>query len=149
MNRNISQNALFDGEYPDDPDDHPVGRRLIQDLNTLLMEEGWELTPCDNWRDCGWVFFAALNRANIQIVVSMIETNTWMLQIANTNDPGWFARLFGSTAIDHSDTIFRIANSIHEILVEYNFTNFRWCHDGYPDDTNSEPTPFYPDRNAG
>ena len=71
-----------------------------------------------------------------------------MIQIASVNDPGWLARLFGRKFIDHSDSIFKIAISVHEILQEFGFTNIQWTHDDYPNANNSTEEPVHPDSNA-
>lgn len=144
--RNVSQNVLFYGKDADEYDEHPFGFGIAQMCHEALTDEGYELTAIDSWRGCGWSFFINDKLASLKLVVAATETDLWMLQIGSANDPGWISRLLGRKTVDHADTIFKIAFSVHELLLEYGFTKIQWTHDDYPSLSNSTDEPVHPDH---
>jgi hypothetical protein len=140
-----SQNVLFVGESPPDTEyDHPPGVGIARLIERSLGDKGYNPEPIDNWRDCGWSIGFSTSEGEFEIsLASTAETNLWGLQIACTNEPGMIARLFGKSAVDHSDDIYRVAATVHETLQSGSYTHQRWRLDGYPDDGESTPEPLH------
>ncbi len=145
-----SQNALFVGESPADPEyDHPPGAAIARMIECSFRDRGYSTNAVDNWRDCGWSFDCAINNCQFEICLAQTsEPKLWMLQNASTNEPGCIAWLFGKRSADFSDAIHKIACEVHETLQINGHTSLRWCIDGYPDYIKSTPVPTLAPRKA-
>ena len=141
-----TQNVSFVGKCPPvDGIDHPPGEGIARLLERSLRDQGFNLELVDNWRDCGWLIWFAIENSKFEIALaSMAEANVWMLQIACASDPGVIARLFGKRAVDHCDEVHKIACAVHDILQANGYTELRWRLNGFPDKEQSTPTPLHP-----
>jgi hypothetical protein len=143
---NSSQNVLFSGDSPSDTEfTHPPGASIARLVSSAVRDRGYDASPIDNWRDCGWFFNFSIDDGRYEISLAQTaEKNLWMLQIACVNDPGKIARLFGKRFVDRSDTIHEIAAAVQRVLISKGYTRLRWRLNGYPDDRESTTEPSHP-----
>jgi hypothetical protein len=114
-------------------------------VSNALRDRGYDSSPIDNWRDCGWFFIFSINDGRYEIAIAQTsENNLWMLQIACTNDPGAIARLFGKRFVDRADPLYEIAAAVQDILKSNGYTRLHWRLDGYPDERQSTTEPSHP-----
>jgi hypothetical protein len=142
----ISQNLQFTGDVPPaDELDPPRGEVLARALERQARQEGWEVTECDNWRDCGWFFECRQGEAELQVSLAECGPHEWMLQVAPGRVPGMFGRWFGrKSSAGHADVL-RLARMVHAaISSDPRCSHLRWLWNGPPDKRKwtSEPVPW-------
>ncbi len=144
----ISQNLRFTGKAP--PDDefaHPAGASIARLLRDRLTDRGWTASDIDNWRDCGWSIACIRGDSHLEIVVApMADVSQWFVQIAAEYRPGIVGRLLGKRATAGPNEILALAKEVAGILLaEGQFTDFKWCWDGYPEDAACTSEPAAPE----
>jgi hypothetical protein len=140
----ISQNLRFSGVAPVDKEyDHPPGISIARLLESKLEKMEWETQEIDNWRDCGWFFQCKKEKANLEIALAGNDKNEWMLQIKPAYLPGIIGKLFGKVPSAGSNECYVLAKQVSKILIEEsNYSNFKWCRNGFPDKNKSTPEPI-------
>ena len=66
-------------------------RRLSAELSTA----GWLTNEMNNWRDCGWSNLCSRGAGQLQIALSHIHNEEWMIQVVPHRVPGFFGGLVG------------------------------------------------------
>ena len=96
----------------------------------------------NNWRDCGWSIGCHRGSSQLEIVLSQIQDDQWILQVSPQRVPGIISGLFGRKVSASADTVQELALDVHRSLssVQY-FDAPLWCWDGFPDDTNASHEP--------
>jgi hypothetical protein len=143
----ISQNARFCGEagLDEDIEDRP-GKSIAALLASALIKQGWATSDLDCWRDCGWSFTCRRAAASLELVIAE-ATGEWFLQIAPSYVPGLAGRLRKKPASASADDVQALARDVFAVLSEgERFSQFKWCWDGFPQETNSSHTPMPPER---
>ena len=143
----ISQNVRFSGSaVADEEFDHPEGASIARLLQAGLSKRDWIAKPIDNWRDCGWEIDCDREEWELQVVVaSVCLASEWMTQVAARYHPGIIGRLLGKRPSADPKTILALARDVGIILSESGqFTDFKWCWDGYPKDFGASPIPEEP-----
>ena len=139
----VSQNAVFTGAAPDDPElDHPPGAGLARMLSAAIAAGGWGVDELDDWRDSGWQVRCRRGGADVDVVVAAAREGEWFLQIAPHDAPGALARLFGkksaSAGVEH---VLELSQLAHAALVAGGFRDLRWRWNGDPSADQATPVP--------
>ena len=139
----ISQNLKFNGTVPKDEEfEHPLGADLIRKIESKLKSKEWKIRTFDNWRDCGWILVCKEDNAEMEIVISAINEQEWMLQVTATYNPGLIGRLLKKKSSASESSILKLAQDVHDIIdAEKSYDNFMWCWDDFPDKHNSTSKP--------
>ena len=147
-----SQNLRFTATAPVDSEfDHPAGAALMRRLSSELAAAGWSTEEMDNWRDCGWSVICRRASSELEVAVSQIQGDEWMLQVSPRRVPGIISGLFGSKPSATSSEVHALALSVHRALSAAQFLgSARWRWDGFPDENHStaEPQPAQPSTAA-
>jgi len=137
-----SQNALFGGAAPPDPEfDHPAGASIVRAIQRGLLESEWLVGDLEDWRDCGWSIRCSRGEAEADVVVTDLGPAEWFLQIHPTHTPGILGRLMGKRPSAHPDDVLRLSLAVDSLLRVAGYTALRWRWDGYPEDDRSTPRP--------
>ena len=111
-------------------------RRLSAELGIA----GWRTNEMDNWRDCGWSVLCSRGAGQLQVALSQIHNDEWMLQVVPQRVPGFFGGLVGSNPSATPAGVYELAVSVHRALsVAGCLGSSRWRWDGFPDDEHSTP----------
>ena len=104
----FSQNARFALELEDSSaEDHPRGTSLAIDLSRALDSTGWAVSSPDNWRDVGWSFSACRDGVEIEVILSAIENDEWILQLGPARGTGLIAKILGRRPSASPPRLFR------------------------------------------
>ncbi len=138
----ISQNCLFASIGRAPASDEPGGRDLVETVGRSLAA-GWEVSEPDLWRGCGWMLTVRRQNACLEVVVSEVEPEMWLLQVAPQYSPSFIGRLMGRRPSALPRECFLgavdVANALDGIGVERQL----WCWDGLPNEETgvARPTP--------
>lgn len=147
----ISQNLLFSAAVPTDPEfpDRP-GEALLRGLSRELAAAGWGIGAVDLWRDCGWSLTCQRASSRLEVVVSDVSPDEWLLQISPWYVPGIVGLLFGKRASASPEDVYDLAVAVHRGLLTAGYLGRpRWLWDGFPDDGNASSEPVRPANRAG
>jgi hypothetical protein len=145
-NMPISQNAQFTGEADKDREyEHPKGASIARAIKSILDKNKWMTKEIDNWRDCGWSIECSRANDRLEIAIADNTDNNWMLQIAPFYTPGLLGRLFGKTPSATSLSCYELSCLVDSaIRADSRYTNIKWRWDGFPEESNSTPSPTKP-----
>ena len=124
---------------PPDPNEHPAGRRVLDELLAVLRDGGWEpRSEPDNWRDTGWSVELA---AGAELILSHVEDSKYWIQILPMNPPSLLTRLFKRDAYAEADAI---VSRCSETLArgpeaDSDIEVRAWNWDGPPDEGRPKP----------
>ncbi len=137
----FSQNARFVGAFEDsDADEHPVGSLLAGVLSSALDGSGWTVSEIDNWRDVGWCFNASQDGAELQVVISGLRNQEWMLQVGPARGGGLLAAIFRRAPSASVSDCFEAAGVVHDTL-RARGAALLWRWNGPPDETTGTSEP--------
>lgn len=139
----ISQNLRFTATVPKDIEfEHPSGAALMRSLSAELVAAGWSAAKMDNWRDCGWQVVCRRGSAELEVVVSQVQDDQWMLNVSPVRRPGFIGSLFGGKPSASPGDIHELAVAIHHALSTLQYLgNPQWRWDGFPDEKHSTQEP--------
>lgn len=139
--RAFSQNARFTLALEDSvATENPHGHSLAIDLLRALESAGWDVCEPDNWRDVGWSSIACRDGGEVEVVLSGVGNDEWMLQIGPARGIGWVARALGSGPSASPQHCFAIAEIVHETLTTRR-ASIAWRWNGPPGDEASTREP--------
>lgn len=139
----ISQNVTFSGAAPADAEwPHPPGASVTRLLREGAERNGWAVGELENWRDVGWSIRCARASSELQVALSALGAERWMLQVAPRRVPGLLHRVLGGQPSATPDDCLALAVVVHETLSRAGYSELRWEWDGCPTDASSRrPTP--------
>lgn len=140
----VSQNLQFtatvakDVEFP-----QPLGATLMRRLSQELSKIGWSSDGLENWRDCGWSAAYHREASDLEIVVSPLDEEQWMLQVRPSRIPGFISGLLGNKPSATAPDVYGLALAVHRALSTLHYVGSpRWCWDGFPDENASSTPPM-------
>ena len=137
----FSQNARFVGRFEDlDADEHPPGSFLADVVSAALRASGWTVSEIDNWRDVGWCFNASQDGSELQVVVSGLRDQEWMLQVAPARGGGLLNMIFRRAPSASVSDCFEAAGVVHDTL-RARGAALLWRWNGPPDEANGTSEP--------
>lgn len=142
--RHGSQNVLFVGEVDGDDPEWAPGLAIVQKLEEALRNHGWVIAaPFENRDGELYDMIVKSDSAEMQLVFTGIDKDTWMLQISPARLIGRFRhKVPSATPVD----VYNLAQELHEILfVRGDFSDPKWCWDGFPDQMETFPEPPGPE----
>jgi hypothetical protein len=152
----MSQNLRFEAIIrSDDEFGHQPGAGLMQDLLSVLSNDGWSADEMENWRNSGWSTRCRRSSAEMEMVLVQIETGQWLLQISAWSRPGLIGRIFGRKVSAKRGDVHELALAVHRALAALHCLGSpRWRWDGFPDDACSTSEPMaepqeHPPRRRG
>lgn len=124
---------------PPDSDEHPAGRRVLDELLAALQGGGWEPhSEPDNWRDSGW----SVELVNgVELILSHVGDSKYWIQIVPTNPPSRLKSLFNRDAYAEADAVVsRCSETLARQLEAHSSIEARaWNWDGPPDEGAPKP----------
>lgn len=139
-----SQNVLFVGEVEGDDLEYAPGLPIVQKMEEALRDRAWEIVePFENRDGALYDMIVKSDAAEMQLVFTGIDKDTWMLQISPARLIGRFRhKVPSATPVD----VYNLAQELHEILfVRGDFSVPKWCWDGFPDQMETFPEPPGPE----
>ena len=116
-------------------------------LRAALVEDGWQTSEPDNWRDSGWAITAQLRSATVTLVISAYGENAWILLVAPAEQrtPGILGLFKRKLEQATSAEVLRAARVVHRAFEGSAWcTEQRWALDGPPDQEPTTPGPEDP-----
>ncbi|MEM7358944.1 MAG: hypothetical protein AAF431_07600 [Pseudomonadota bacterium] len=149
----ISQNAVFTGPCESNDDfDHPAGYSLADSLRLFLREDDWNGDSPDNWRDVGWSLNLSKDGAELEIVISEIEHQKWIMQIYPSKVPklSLFSKILGKKQVELPSATpsdcFNASLQVSKFLQNSNYSDTVWCWDGFAYQENATTAPGKPNE---
>jgi hypothetical protein len=144
----ISQNAIFYGPTEKSSEfDHPAGYSLVVLFSSMLKGNGWTVENPENWRDTGWSLILSNSDSELELVLSELESEKWMMQVAPSKVPtlGMFSRIFGKKEVEPPSAsptdCFDVSVLLSEFLQGSDYKDTLWCWDDFPEKSNSSEQP--------
>ena len=91
----FSQNARLRVKRPESSEETPPGFSFAGEIAKILEASGYVVGEPDNWRDSGRSFRASRDGAELEVILSRIETDDWVLQLGPGHGTGLLAKILG------------------------------------------------------
>ncbi|MGE3182142.1 MAG: hypothetical protein AB7N71_10960 [Phycisphaerae bacterium] len=114
-------------------DQHPRGEVFAQKLQVAVSRVHTISQPIDNWRDCGWEFVFTPEGEEYSCVLSVLDDDTTLIQVAPKREPNVVLRLFGQRRSATDAGIERRRNEFLKILRDtLRIENIAFAYDRSP-----------------